>query len=76
VDGAKGRANLVELGVECRKVDEVEVFGPLETRHAVAQGQCVRAHAVAGVSIWQRGWGRSPERLQSIFRGKTLEARV
>ena len=46
-----GRGGAVQLHVEGCEVDEVEVLGALEARHAVGKGQSVCANAVAGVSV-------------------------
>ena len=67
---------MVELHVECREIDEVEVFGALEAGHAVNQREGVGAHAVAGVAVWQWGRGGSLEGFERVLGGETLQQRA
>ena len=63
---------LVQLDVKRCEINEVEVFSPLKTGHAVGQSQSVRADTVTGVSVRQRGRGCGLERLERVLGSEAL----
>jgi hypothetical protein len=65
---------LIQLDVERCEINEVEVFSPLKTGHAVGQSQSVCADTVTGVSVRQRGGGCGLERLERVLGRETLAA--
>jgi hypothetical protein len=66
---------LVQLDIERCEIDEVEVFSPLQTGHAVSQSQSVGADTVTGVSVRQRGRGCGLERLERVLGSEALAAK-